>query len=55
MPRPRSPGARSDVSDGDMEGLAEAELVKLQRQYRIMEGDRSAYCEESQNVIRKQK
>lgn len=53
MPRPRS--ARSDNSDGDMEGLAEQELIKLQRQYRIMEGDRAAYTEESQNVIRKQK
>ena len=53
MPRPRS--ARSDNSDGDMEGLAEQELLKLQRQYRIMEGDRAAYTEESTNVIRKQK
>lgn len=53
MPRPRS--ARSDNSDADMEGLAEQELQKLQRQYRIMEGDRAAYTEESTNVIRKQK
>jgi hypothetical protein len=42
-------------SDGELEGLAEQELVKLQRQYRIMEGDRAAYTEESQNIIRKQK
>lgn len=53
MPHPRS--ARSDVSDGEMEGLAEAELVKLQRQFRIMENDRAAYTEESQNLIYKQK
>ncbi|ESO88792.1 hypothetical protein LOTGIDRAFT_218971 [Lottia gigantea] len=53
MPRPRS--ARSDVSDADMEGLAEVELVKLQRQYRLMDGDRTAYTEESQNMIRRQK
>ncbi|XP_078335356.1 coiled-coil domain-containing protein 63-like isoform X2 [Crassostrea virginica] len=53
MPRPRS--ARSDTSDADMEGLQEQELVKLQRQYRLMEGDRAAYTEESQNIIRKQK
>ncbi|XP_048249157.1 coiled-coil domain-containing protein 63-like [Haliotis cracherodii] len=53
MPRPRS--ARSDVSDPDMEGLQEGELLKLQRQYRIMEGDRAAYTEESTNMIRKQK
>nr|KAG5696204.1 hypothetical protein BaRGS_021689 [Batillaria attramentaria] len=53
MPHPRS--ARSDVSDGEMEGLQEQELVKLQRQFRIMENDRAAYTEESQNHIRKQK
>ncbi len=53
MPRPRS--ARSDVSDPDMEGLQEGELLKLQRQYRLMEGDRSAYTDESTNMIRKQK
>ena len=53
MPRARS--ARSDNSDGDMEALAELELAKLQRQYRIMENDRAAYTEESQNIIRKQK
>ncbi|XP_041377730.1 coiled-coil domain-containing protein 63-like isoform X2 [Gigantopelta aegis] len=53
MPRPRS--ARSDVSDTDIEGLQEGELVKLQRQYRLMEGDRAAYTEESQNLIRKQR
>ena len=33
---------------------AEQELEKLQRQYRVMDGERRAYCEESQNVIRKQ-
>lgn len=53
MPRPRS--ARSDISDADLDGMQEQELVKLQRQYRIMEGDRAAYTEESQNLIRKQK
>ncbi len=35
--------------------VAEQELVKLQQQYRIMEGDRKAYSEESQNLIRKQR
>ena len=34
---------------------AEQELAKLQRQHRIMEGDRKAYSEESQNIIRKQR
>mmetsp|Transcript_33531 Transcript_33531/g.83551 ORF Transcript_33531/g.83551 Transcript_33531/m.83551 type:complete len:550 (+) Transcript_33531:105-1754(+) len=33
----------------------EAELDELQRRYRIMEGDRKAYAEEVQNVLRKQR
>jgi chromosome segregation ATPase len=36
-------------------GEIEAELLELQRKYRIMEGDRKSYTEESQNVIRKQR
>jgi len=35
--------------------LAEQELLRLQQEYRIMEGDRKAYSEESQNIIRKQR
>ena len=34
---------------------AEQELVKLQQQYRILEGDRKSYSDESQNKIRKQR
>ncbi|EDV23841.1 uncharacterized protein TRIADDRAFT_64012, partial [Trichoplax adhaerens] len=45
---------RSEVSESEVDGLVEQELAKLQRQYRIMEGDRKAYSEESQNLIRKQ-
>ena len=37
-----------------MDHSAEQELEKLQRQYRVMDGERRSYCEESQNVIRKQ-
>ena len=37
------------------EGIAEMELQKLQRQYRIMEGDRKAYSEESRAILKKQK
>ncbi|KAJ3007997.1 Coiled-coil domain-containing protein 63 [Thoreauomyces humboldtii] len=37
------------------EGMAELELQKLQRQYRIMEGDRKAYSEESRLLIAKQR
>ncbi|XP_014665796.1 PREDICTED: coiled-coil domain-containing protein 63-like [Priapulus caudatus] len=43
----------AEEPEGD-EGL-ELELARLQRQYRIMEGDRKAYCEESQNIVRKQR
>ncbi|XP_060071331.1 coiled-coil domain-containing protein 63-like [Ylistrum balloti] len=53
MPRPRS--ANSDMSEGDLEVMVEQELQKLQRQFRLMEGDRAAYTEESQNLIRRQK
>lgn len=55
MPRARS--ARSDVSDGDVDGLAEREMEyqRLCRQYRLMENDRKAYCQESQDLIKKQR
>ncbi|XP_077862727.1 coiled-coil domain-containing protein 63-like [Saccoglossus kowalevskii] len=51
----RAASRRSMMSEPETEGVLEAELAKLQRQYRIMEGDRKAYNEESQNIIRKQK
>ena len=35
--------------------LVDAELSKLQRQYRIMEGDRKQYDNHAQNSIRKQR
>merc|ERR1719334_2023018 len=57
MPRAaqRSASRRSDISDVDADQqLAENELAKLQRQYRIMEGDRNAYNVESQDLIRRQ-
>ncbi|XP_005994268.1 coiled-coil domain-containing protein 114 [Latimeria chalumnae] len=55
MPRGRSAASNiSNNSDVDTEGLAESELGKLQRQYRIMEGDRQAYGSESQEIIRRQ-
>ncbi|KAI9341143.1 hypothetical protein BDR26DRAFT_895225 [Obelidium mucronatum] len=48
--------AQSLSSDQEInDGLAEIELQKLQRQYRIMEGDRKAYSEESRIVITKQR
>lgn len=57
MPRgnQRSSSRRSDTSDIDADQqMAENELAKLQRQYRIMEGDRTAYNIESQDLIRRQ-
>ncbi|XP_071944329.1 coiled-coil domain-containing protein 63-like [Antedon mediterranea] len=53
MNRPTS--RRSDISEADNDCLAEMELSRLQRQYRILENDRKAYFEESQNLVRKQK
>ncbi|XP_038863383.1 coiled-coil domain-containing protein 63-like [Salvelinus namaycush] len=44
----------SDSSEIDIDLLAETELSKLQRQFRIMEGDRQAYSVESQDLIRRQ-
>ncbi|XP_006015026.1 coiled-coil domain-containing protein 114 [Alligator sinensis] len=45
---------RSDSSDLDLEGIAESELAKIQRQFRLLEGDRRAYAQESQETIRRQ-
>ncbi|XP_027024734.2 coiled-coil domain-containing protein 114 isoform X1 [Tachysurus fulvidraco] len=56
MPRGRSAiSVHSDSSDMDLDALAEAEISKLQRQFRIMEGDRQAYSVQSQELIRKQR
>jgi hypothetical protein len=35
--------------------IAETEMGKLQRQFRIMDGDRQAYTIQSQELIRKQR
>ncbi|KXJ14271.1 coiled-coil domain-containing protein 63 [Exaiptasia diaphana] len=51
----RAQSRRSDTSEAELDGIAEQELAKLQRQYRIMEGDRKAYSEETHNTIRKQR
>lgn len=45
---------RSDSSDWDLEGLAESELSRLQRQFRLLEGDRHAYASQSRETIRRQ-
>nr|XP_042699151.1 outer dynein arm-docking complex subunit 1 isoform X2 [Chrysemys picta bellii] len=55
MPLHRSASStRSEGSDLDLEGIAESELAKLQRQFRLLEGDRHAYTLQSQETIRKQ-
>nr|XP_033481905.1 coiled-coil domain-containing protein 114 isoform X3 [Epinephelus lanceolatus] len=52
MPRGRSAtSARSDSSELDID---ESEIAKLQRQFRIMEGDRQAYSIQAREQIRKQ-
>nr|XP_020453588.1 coiled-coil domain-containing protein 63-like isoform X2 [Monopterus albus] len=54
MPRGRSaPSARSDSSGMEIDGT-ESEIAKLQRQFRIMEGDRQAYNIQAREQIRKQ-
>ncbi|XP_076603959.1 coiled-coil domain-containing protein 114 [Chaetodon auriga] len=54
MPRGRSAtSARSDSSELDTDGT-ESEIAKLQRQFRIMEGDRQAYNLQAREQIRKQ-
>ncbi|KAK9528827.1 hypothetical protein VZT92_012966 [Zoarces viviparus] len=55
MPRGRTAtSARSDSSEMDIDGTAESEIAKLQRQFRIMEGDRQAYNFQAREQIRKQ-
>ncbi|XP_071509063.1 coiled-coil domain-containing protein 63-like [Diadema antillarum] len=49
--------AETPSMNGDAEAdyvLAEQELSKLHREYRILKNQRKAYLEESQNIIRKQ-
>eukprot|EP00833_Pecoramyces_ruminatium_P003486 jgi/Orpsp1_1/1177518/evm.model.c7180000061756.1 len=45
-----------ELSEPDInEGIAkEAELVRLQRQYRLMEGDRKSYCDSSKSLLARQ-
>uniref|UniRef100_A0A3Q4N589 Outer dynein arm docking complex subunit 1 n=1 Tax=Neolamprologus brichardi TaxID=32507 RepID=A0A3Q4N589_NEOBR len=53
MPRGRSAAsARSDYSEVDVDGAEE--IAKLQRQFRIMEGDLQAYNMQTRKQIRKQ-
>ncbi|XP_047438619.1 coiled-coil domain-containing protein 114 isoform X2 [Mugil cephalus] len=54
MPRGRSAtSVRSDNTEADIDGT-ESEIAKLQRQFRIMEGDRQAYNIQAREQIRKQ-
>ncbi|XP_073732443.1 coiled-coil domain-containing protein 114 isoform X4 [Misgurnus anguillicaudatus] len=55
MPRGRANSALSDSSDLDYDGIAETEMAKLQRQFRMTDGDRQAYTIQSQDIIRKQR
>lgn len=53
----RSKSARSEMSDSEDHdfGEKEDELKKLQRHYRIMNNDHTAYIQESQDHIRRQR
>jgi len=42
-----------DINDGIV--AKEAELIRLQRQYRLMEGDRKSYCDSSKSFLAKQR
>ncbi|XP_074529777.1 coiled-coil domain-containing protein 114 isoform X3 [Halichoeres trimaculatus] len=54
MPRGKSiASARSDTSEIDIDGT-ESEMAKLQRQFKIMEGDRQAYSLQAREQMRKQ-
>ncbi|XP_046881261.1 coiled-coil domain-containing protein 114 isoform X4 [Hypomesus transpacificus] len=56
MPRGRSAtSVHSDSSELDLDVIAETEMGKLHRQFRIMEGDRQAYNIQSQEHIRRQR
>jgi len=46
---------KAGAEDLDMDQLAETELSRLQRQYRIMEGDRQSYSQEANTIIQKQR
>jgi hypothetical protein len=46
---------KAATEDLDMDQLAEAELSRLQRQYRIMEGDRQSYTQEANIVLQRQR
>nr|XP_023693154.1 coiled-coil domain-containing protein 114 isoform X2 [Paramormyrops kingsleyae] len=56
MPRGRSAvSIHSDSSDVDIDAVADSEMAKLLRQFRIMEGDRQAYGVQAQELIRRQR
>ncbi|XP_040271538.1 outer dynein arm-docking complex subunit 1 [Bufo bufo] len=55
MPNRRSASSiRSDNSDMDLEGMADSELAKLQRMFRLKEGQRQATTIGKQEQIRRQ-
>lgn len=46
---------RVTAEDLDVDQLAETELSRLQRQYRIMEGDRQSYSQRANIVLQRQR
>ncbi|KAL4622543.1 coiled-coil domain-containing protein 114-like isoform X1 [Arapaima gigas] len=56
MPRRRSArSVHSDSSETEIDNIANLEMTKLQRQFRMMEGDRQAYSIQAQDQIRTQR
>ncbi|XP_058808667.1 coiled-coil domain-containing protein 63 [Phymastichus coffea] len=47
--------AQPTQDEYELETMAESELLRLKRQYRIMENDRVAYAEEAKNQLRNQR
>ena len=41
--------------DLELDLMAEAELLRLTRQYRIMEGDKEAHSDEANKILRRQR
>jgi hypothetical protein len=46
---------RIPAEELDVDQLAETELSRLQRQYRIMEGDRHSYSQKANIVLQRQR
>lgn len=44
-----------EEKDSELDLLAEQELIRLTRQFRVMEGDKEAYLEEANKALKRQR